>query len=300
MRPRCIKVADMISVVFLLGLSLVVLVARGRLPEASRVVATYAVLLLLQIGVILGRGRGIPPLLTAFFPLIPILTIYASLSYIPALNPTDGDQFLISVDRGLFGVDPSLWLEPLITPWLTEVMQLSYLVYYALPFLLLGALYRRRPGPSDLLQESGPAGEAFDLCLVALLLSHYLAFIGYLMVPALGPRYALASSYRTELAGLLLATPIADLLNSMEGIKRDAFPSGHTSAALICLYYTTVFTPRLVRVALPGVTLMILATVYLRYHYVADILAGAILAMVCLLLAPRLLRLQRPAPASSP
>jgi membrane-associated phospholipid phosphatase len=34
--------------------------------------------------------------------------------------------------------------------------------------------------------------------------------------------------------------------------------------------------------------LMILSTLYLRYHYVVDILAGVLLAALCLLLAPLL------------
>jgi len=33
---------------------------------------------------------------------------------------------------------------------------------------------------------------------------------------------------------------------------------------------------------------MILSTLYLRYHYVVDILAGALLAALCLFLAPLL------------
>jgi membrane-associated phospholipid phosphatase len=39
---------------------------------------------------------------------------------------------------------------------------------------------------------------------------------------------------------------------------------------------------------------MILATLYLRYHYAADILAGGMLAALCVLLPPRLLRHEHP------
>ena len=39
---------------------------------------------------------------------------------------------------------------------------------------------------------------------------------------------------------------------------------------------------------------MIFATLYLRYHYAADILAGGMLAALCALLAPRLIGYQRP------
>jgi len=286
------KMADIISTVFLIGLSLLVLGNWHRLPEGHALLLRYGILLALQVGVILGRDRWLPAVLTAFFPVVPVLGVYDSLGFIPALNPADKDRLLLEIDRALLGVDLSLWLEWFTTPWLTELMQLSYLVYYVVPFLLLGTLFRRFPVASKVPAKTGPAAEAFDLCVVALLLSHYLAYIGYMTMPALGPRFALAPSYRTELAGILLATPIADLLNGLEGIKRDVFPSGHTSAALICLYYTSRFAPRWLPFVLPGVALMILATMYLRYHYLADVLAGVLLAALCLVLAPWLLRYQ--------
>jgi len=286
------KVPDLITSVFLLGLILLVLAARERITDWHRLVGTYLVLLVLQAGVVAGRGRGLPPVLADFFPLVPVLAIYDSLRFIPELNPGDRDDLLIRMDRALLGGDLSLWFVRISTPWLTEILQLAYLVYYVLPFLLLGTLHRRQHGPRIPPEQKHEAAAAFDLCIVALLLSHYLAFVGYMAVPALGPRFALASLYPTPLTGLILAEPIGNLLNAMEGIKRDAFPSGHTSATLITLFYAFRYTPPLARYALAPVALMILATVYLRYHYVVDILAGAILAGLCVVLAPRLLRRQ--------
>jgi len=177
------------------------------------------------------------------------------------------------LDRAVFGVDPSVWMDRYARPWITEAMQLAYLAYYVLPFVLLGTLYRRG-------EE-----QAFDRSLVALLLSHYLAFIGYMLVPALGPRFLLAGQYRTGLPGLLIAGPIRALLDALEGIRRDIFPSGHTSAILVTAFYAARFTPEMVPWILPIAGLMVLSTVYLRYHYVVDVLGGALLAAVCVLLA---------------
>jgi membrane-associated phospholipid phosphatase len=292
MCPRTLKVVDLVTLLVLAGLSFLVVATRHRLPGWDQILLRYGVLVLLQVGVILGRGRGLPTLLTAFFPLIPILAVFDSLSFIPQLYPVDRDPLLLEMDRILLGVDLSLWLEPYTRPWLTELMQISYLVYYVVPFLVLGALYRRRP------TRTGQTGLDFDLCVTALALSHYLAFVGYLTVPALGPRFALASRYHVELTGLWLTAPIHDALNWLEGIKRDAFPSGHTSTALLSLYYAVRFTPRLVPIVAPGVLLMILSTMYLRYHYLVDVLAGAVLAAGCILLSHLLCRL--PLPGSRP
>lgn len=285
---------DLISNVYLAGLVLLVLAAREHITDWRWLLARYAILLILQAGVAAGRGHGLPRIIAAFFPLVPILGIYDSLRFIPELNPGDRDDLLISVDRAVLGGDPSVWLERVSTPWLTDLLQVAYLVYYVLPIVLLGTLYCRPPCSA---KEAGPTredGRAFDLCVVALLLSHYFAFTGYMAIPALGPRFALAPMYRTDLTGLLAAEPIRHFLDGLEGIKRDAFPSGHVSAALISVHYMFRFTPRLAWCALPAVLLMIFATLYLRYHYAADVLAGGMLAALCVLLAPRLLRHERP------
>ena len=271
------KEADLLTAVFLLSLIVLVLLCRNRLQHPAKLLITYLVLLALQATISLGRALGLPPLLPAFFPTVPVLVIYATLGFIPELNPRDRDPVLSRLDRTLFRVDASVWLERFARPAITEVMQLAYLAYYVLPFVLLGILYQRGEGP------------AFDRSVLALLLSHYLAFIGYLAVPALGPRFLLAGEYRTELPGLLVAEPIRALLDTLEGIKRDAFPSGHTSAILITVFYAARFTPELVPWFAPMAGLMILSTLYLRYHYAVDVLAGALLAAFCVLLTSQLL-----------
>lgn len=268
---------DLLSAGFILSLTVLVLLYRHWLTNWARLVGLYLFLLGLQVALSLGSTLGMtPPLLTAFFPVVPVVVIFATLGFIPELNPRDRDASLSWLDRTLFRVDPSVWMDRFACTWITEVMQLAYLAYYVLPFVLLGTLYQRGEQ------------EAFHLCVTALLLSHYLAFIGYMILPALGPRFALASQYRQELKGLLIAVAVRDLLNALEGIKRDAFPSGHTSAILITVFYIVRFTPELSSWSVPIAGLMIFSTVYLRYHYAVDVLAGALLAALCILLAPLL------------
>jgi len=272
-----VNTGDLLSAGFIFGFILLVLVSKRRLTHWARLVATYAVLLALQMTVPMGKTLGtIPSLAAAFFPVVPVVVIFFTLGFIPELNPRDEDTLLIRLDRALFRVDPSVWMERFAFPWITEVMQVAYLAYYVLPFVLLGILYQRGEQ------------EAFHLSITALVLSHYVAFMGYMIVPALGPRFALASQYRKELKGLLLAEPVRDLLNLLEGMKRDAFPSGHTSAILITVFYAFQYIPRISSLFLAIAGLMILSTLYLRYHYAVDILAGILLAALCLLLAPLL------------
>ncbi len=59
--------------------------------------------------------------------------------------------------------------------------------------------------------------------------------MGYILFPALGPRYAMEHLQEKQISGFLVSQPIQDILNLLEGVKRDAFPSGHTGIALTVL-----------------------------------------------------------------
>jgi membrane-associated phospholipid phosphatase len=64
----------------------------------------------------------------------------------------------------------------------------------------------------------------------------------------------------------------------MDACPRDCFPSGHTEIPLLTLWLARRYRRKLFLVYLPITAAMIFSTVYLRFHYVVDVLAGAALA----------------------
>ena len=103
-------------------------------------------------------------------------------------------------------------------------------------------------------------------------------------MPALGPRFYLDHLQTTGLQGLLVAEPLHDLLNRLEGIKRDAFPSGHTGIAVVVLYLAYQYKRNLFWIYLPVVAALLFSTVYLRYHYIVDVIAGFGLTLLTILI----------------
>lgn len=65
-------------------------------------------------------------------------------------------------------------------------------------------------------------------------------------------------------------------------------PSGHTQIALMVLYLAYRYQRILFYIYLPIICGLILSTVYLRYHYVVDLIAGIFTALGCLFVAPRI------------
>jgi membrane-associated phospholipid phosphatase len=210
--------------------------------------------------------------------LIPIT--YKELGYlIPRIHPRDFDTALAAIDYRLLGVHPTIWLERFTWPVLTEVLQLTYSTYYFLPIILGAVLWRRRT-------------LEFYFWVFVIVLGFYVSYVGYISVPAIGPRFLteIAQAQTMPLTGVWLFATVRETLDRAEGITRDCFPSGHTELTLLVLYYSRLFDRRVFWWLFPIGTGVIISTVYLRYHYLIDVLAGAVVAIVIIVIAKPLYR----------
>jgi membrane-associated phospholipid phosphatase len=194
---------------------------------------------------------------------------------VPAVRPGLYDHVFIAADRFLFGTDPTAALHRIAHPVLTEFLQISYASFYLLPILLSAALLRRK------------RYAALDYAVFCVIYGFFLSYLGYFILPAVGPRFSLHDFYsiNTDLPGLLLTNPIRDFVNlgasassthpNAAGIiQRDVFPSGHTLVTLVTLYSAFRLRTRMRYVLFPVGILLIFSTVYLRYHYVTDVIGG--------------------------
>lgn len=277
-----IKPVDILCGAFLGLLLLVVAAGRERLPRPGALALEYG-LLLATGAAITAVGRACPRggwrLLHSFYPVVVVVAVFDSLAGVVGyvIGP-DRDAALMAWDLSLFGVHPTLWLERIVTPWLTDLMHLAYVTYYVLPLVLCGRLYAR-----------GRQGD-FDLAAFTLILTFFLSYLGYILVPAQGPRALLAPLQTVPLRGLIVTEAIRNTLDSLEALKRDAFPSGHTAVVVVILALAWRHDRRVFWPALPVVLALVISTVYTRYHYAVDVLAGLLLATLCMLIGPPLCR----------
>jgi membrane-associated phospholipid phosphatase len=127
------------------------------------------------------------------------------------------------------------------------------------------------------------------------------SYVGYFLVPALGPRFALASQQTLTLETTSLSRAISMTIDQLERTKFDVFPSGHTMIAAAVLLVAWKRARRAFWALLPVGTGLIVSTVYCRYHYVVDVLAGLALAVAVVPIADRLYdRIVREPEASLP
>lgn len=264
-----LRPADTVTAVFVSILLLLTIAFNSVIPKRLLLISIYAALLISQLIVIRFRDRNRFLRITydLVFPIICVIILFDSLEgVVHYVNPKDIDPLLVRLDYIIFGNHPTVLLEAIMNPLLTDILQTAYSAYYFLPVVLGIALLRNNQR------------EEFDKSLFLILFCFYLSYLGYIIWPALGPRFALDHLQTQRLQGFFITEPMQNLLNRLEGIKRDAFPSGHTGVALTALYLAYRYNKTLFRIYLPVVGLLLFSTVYCRYHYVVDVIAGVILA----------------------
>lgn len=194
---------------------------------------------------------------------------------IDCASPGRWDTTFSELDARLVGELPRLWRGLFGRPsWFVDLNSVVYVSYYLLPVVVAVVLYRRHA-----------LGE-FRRAVFTLTLTFYASYAGYFMFPTVGPR--VPPPAESLLIGGSVSAGIRMFVEFAERTRTDAFPSGHTAIALVCLFFAWSTPGRLFAVLLPVVAGIVFSTVYLHYHYVIDVVAGGLLAAGCVWLGSRL------------
>lgn len=283
---------DLTVIVFGILLSCVNIIFSSAIPQWYVLIIINVCVSLAIIALAYCDARKPTPLLSSihFWYVAPmILLTFKELYFmIYPIHGRDYDDLLIAADRWLFGVDPTVWLASFSHPLLTEILQIAYSSFYFL-LILLGYEFFRR--------EKNHVSQYYAFLIIY---GFYLSYVGYFMLPAVGPRFTLHDfdAWNSELPGLLLTRYLRDFVNvgesiplgvanPIEHVQRDVFPSGHTMMMLVMIHVAFQYRMRVKWFVLVMGCLLIIGTVYLRYHYVVDLLAGAAFYGLCMWTAPR-------------
>lgn len=218
-----------------------------------------------------------------FHIIAPILLIFDNLGpLIRAVHPADRDGALAAADRFLLGTDAARLFEAFSSPALGSVLTVCYALYYFHPIVLGALVY------ADDLREFGRPGGRFLRFGFLVVLTFYVSYAGYFACPAVGPRYTL--SFSAPVVRGPAGQAIDAALEKAETNKRDVFPSGHTMVVTAVLVEAARRSRRTFFGFLVFAVPLYIATVYGRYHYLVDVLAGFLLTPLTLWAGERWLR----------
>jgi membrane-associated phospholipid phosphatase len=219
---------------------------------------------------ILNRARPSGGILRVILDWHPLLVFPFLYKEVQLLAPVIGDWRLTAAipawESALFAGQPSLYLsERLAFAPLSEYLHFCYLSYVIVIPSVSAYWYlsRRHTAFGELL-----------LMLSTVLFGSYLFFI---LLPVDSPYY-LSPRLGPPLSGHVFFD-LVHQLSARGGARGGAFPSAHVSGAVVVSLVAWRHQRRLAYLLVPITISLMIATVYGRFHYLIDALAGAALGI---------------------
>jgi membrane-associated phospholipid phosphatase len=214
-----------------------------------------------------------------WYPLIYVASCYKEMANVfPFARGVVYDGAFAAIDQRVWGMQPAVWLAGIQTPALTEFLQVIYTLF--IPMVLIVALVFWA-------QKSYAEFQYYGFLIS---LGYLTSYLGYVLWPARGPRFWVKELEALPLHGLWLFHGMQVTLDKLESVAYDAFPSGHTELTILAWWSAAKISKVWFGAYFAYTSAIIFATVYLRYHYTVDVLAGAVIATFLLVTAPVLYR----------
>jgi membrane-associated phospholipid phosphatase len=183
------------------------------------------------------------------------------------------DSVLQHVDSLAIGTNLSLRLQPYVHPAFTEFFSFCYILFFI--YLLFSMIYYFC-GNVELLKKF----------IIGLFTIYGIGFLGYSFVPAAGPYKAMADQFTVPLTGWWITKWNAAIVaQGSNGV--DVFPSLHCALSSFFLFFDRQHRPWRFKLYLVPCVGLWISTIYLRYHYLVDVLCGFALSAFALWIANR-------------
>ncbi|MFW6457415.1 MAG: phosphatase PAP2 family protein [Planctomycetota bacterium] len=279
-----------------LALTGLIILALGRQMDhwhlffLGHVVGMITIHLLIRLHARIPRHRVIN-MLRHFYPVILYTAFYRETGVLNRLFMSSYlDGFFASIDKAIFGYQPAAYLMTAFpSTWISEIMYISYFSYYVMIVGVGLALYFK-------------SKQAFWRYLTVVSFVFYICYLTYIIFPVIGgrafwspieglPQADMFEFYPLAFPDSVKAGPffhIMDFIYTHFEAEGAAFPSSHVAVSLCSLYFSWIYLKTIRHIHCVFVILLCISTVYCRYHYVVDVFAGIITAVVLVYIGDRL------------
>ena len=188
-------------------------------------------------------------------------------------NNFDGTISKLELD--IFGYQPSVEFSARLNClWLSELMNFGYFSYYLIIFGIPVLFYYKKP-------------EYFQKLLFVLLTSFYLYYLLFIIVPVIGPQFY----FEGDLAVFTPQGPFGYLIKFIQEtgeVPTGAFPSSHVGISILLGYYVFKYFREYFLAIFLIITILIFSTVYIKAHYVLDVIVAFIVTPIFYFLSNKL------------
>lgn len=199
-----------------------------------------------------------------FYPIIFIALGFKELDALfTMIFPYWATKWVIKLDLVLFGTHPTVWVQKLFTPWLTELMNFFYAIFWFYIPLIGFSLY-----------FAGKKRETFDFLFLTVF-TYMVTFILFIVFPTEGAWIVLRKLHTVEPKGYFFLR-LTHWVQSKACVQGGAMPSSHVSAAFTMTWAALRYRVRFGWIFILLSTGIACATVYCRYHHAVDSIFGII------------------------
>jgi membrane-associated phospholipid phosphatase len=201
------------------------------------------------------------------YPLLFITYLYGETDYMNNLLFPNLDSYIFNIEQLVFSGQPSLVFSASFSwRWFSELMYFSYFSYYFLAFLVCFYAYRKKP-------------EFFQKTVFLIILTFYFYYILFIILPVVGPQYFFAEKDVIVPEGYLFSEIVRFLQKYGEN-PTGAFPSSHVGLSIVFLIIAKKIDTKLFFIIFPVFVFLCMSTVYIKAHYLIDVVAGFISAPI--------------------
>ena len=192
-------------------------------------------------------------------------------------------DYVIQLEKSIFGLCPTLWFQQFLRPWLDEIMNFIYNSYYFfMPAVSLTLFFKKK---------YAAAYAAFFIGTAV----HFSNFVLFYLFPVIGPQEVFAELQPLKFSGYFFGE-ITRILQANGSVKGGAFPSSHVSAAFAWSFIALRYERNLGYLLLPLAIGICIAPVYLGYHYAVDTIFGFVLCLIVIPIALKILQIRNEDP----
>lgn len=268
--------ADKATIIYILLTGLLIAASWNQLPNPGmhlllRGMALVIIYLLIRYA---NNSVGLLNIFRNFYTIIFLIFWYPETDYLNNLFFENLDPLVAGWEQAFFGGQPALiFAQRFNSHWFSELMSLGYFSFYLIIFFVLLAILRKRPNQF-----------AYSLYLVVA--SFYVYYLIFIFFPVAGPQYYFKGAAPGLPDGYLFSHLIHIIEQTAER-PTAAFPSSHVGISLLMLWLAWKYVRKAFYYVLPFIVMLIVSTVYLRAHYVVDVLAGGAAFPVLLLIGKK-------------
>ena len=181
------------------------------------------------------------------------------------------DRQLTSFERLIFGLNPTLYIDRhWLNTWANEVFSFCYMAYYfMIPVFVLVLFVKKHHG-------------TIKSFFTAVCLTFFLSYVLFFLYPIEGPRWHFAAQYVNEIESPLFRE-LVEVIIDKGAVRGGCMPSSHFGVALVIMMYCFRYYRKAGWPLLPINVGLAIGTVWGRFHYVSDVVAGGLLGLASVL-----------------